>query len=132
MNSSMKNAGELFGVDAVLFTTIHEWTKMTVLSQINVKIEYVLKFTKTDEILFNRIGDITLNLSMNSGSALANLIGGMLTTALVKERIVGRNCNIYTLSDIPAGKYSPDFGKDGEVMSQSKEFTNGFVIIVCR
>lgn len=123
INGSMKKVGELFGVDAVLFTTIHEWTKTAVASQIRVKIEYLLKSTKTDEILFNRIGNVTLNISMNSGSLLVNMVGSMIATALTKEIVVGRNCNFYSLSDIPAGKYSPQFGKDGEANAQAKEFS---------
>ena len=122
VNSSMKKVGELFGVDAVLFTTIHEWTKTTIASQIKVKIEYVLKSTKTDEVLFNRIGDVTLSLSMNSGNPFVDLVGGLLSTAFTKEIIVGRSCNIYTIEDMPSGKYSPDFGKDGAIISQPKEF----------
>ena len=122
LNSSMKRVGELFGVDAVLFTTIHEWTKTAIASQIRVKIEYMLKSAKTDEILFNRIGDVTLSTTMNTGNAFADLIGGMVSTALTKEIVVGRNCNIYTLSDIPAGKYSPNFGMDGQEPAQPKEF----------
>ncbi len=124
INGSMKKVGELFGVDAVLFTTIHEWTKTTVTSQIRVKIEYLLKSTKTDEILFNRIGNVTLNISMNSGSLLVNMVGSMIATAMTKEIVVGRNCNIYTISDIPAGRYSPMYGKDGETMAQPKEFSS--------
>lgn len=122
INSSMKKVGELFGVDAVLFTTIHEWTKTSIASQINVKIEYLLKSTKTDEVLFNRIGDVTLSISMNTGNILADMVGCMVATSLTKEIVVGRNCNIYTISDIPAGKYSPMFGKDGELNAQPKEF----------
>ena len=122
INGSMKKVGELFGVDAVLFTTIHEWTKTAVASQIRVKIEYLLKSTKTDEILFNRIGNVTLNISMNSGSLLVNMVGSMIATALTKEIVVGRNCNFYSLSDIPAGKYSPQFGMDGQANAQAKEF----------
>lgn len=122
INGSMKKVGELFGVDAVLFTTIHEWTKTSVASQIHVKIEYLLKSTKTDEILFNRIGDVTLSVSLNTGNPLANIVGSMIATSLTKEIVVGRNCNIYTIRDIPAGKYSPMFDKDGELKSQPKEF----------
>lgn len=122
INSSMKRVGELFGVDAVLFTTIHEWTKTAIASQIRVKIEYMLKSTKTDQILFNRIGDVTLSTNINSGNAIADLIGGMVATALTKEIVVGRNCNIYTLGDIPAGKYSPNFGQDSQEPAQPKEF----------
>ena len=122
INGSMKKVGELFGVDAVLFTTIHEWTKTSIASQVRVKIEYLLKSTKTDEILFNRIGDVTLMISMNSGNSWVDMIGGMIATSLTKEIVVGRNCNIYSLSDIPAGKYSPMFEKDGDMKSQPKEF----------
>lgn len=122
INSSMKRVGELFGVDAVLFTTIHSWNKTTIASQIRVKIEYVLKSTKTDEILFNRIGDVTLSISLNSGNPLVDIVGSMVTTALTKEIVVGRNCNIFTISDIPAGKYSPLHGNDGNGSAQPKEF----------
>lgn len=122
VNSSMKNVGELFGADAVLFTTIHEWTKTTILSQIQVKIEYVLKSTKTDEILFNRVGNVTLSLSTNSGSLLVDLVAGVVSTALTKEIVAGRKCNVYTIDDIPAGKYCPNFGIDGEIKSKPKEF----------
>jgi hypothetical protein len=122
INGSMKKAGDLFGVDAVLFTIIHEWNKTTIASQVRVKIEYLLKSTKTDEVLFNRTGDITLSISMNTGNAWANMIGSMIATSLTKEIVVGRNCNIYTLSDIPAGKYSPLYEKDGDKPSQPKEF----------
>lgn len=122
INGSMKKVGELFGADAVLFTTIHEWTKTTLTSQVHVKIEYLLKSTKTDEILFNRIGDVTLNISMNTGNVLVNIVGSMIATSLTKEIVVGRNCNIYTISDIPAGKYSPQFNTDGALMAQPKEF----------
>ncbi|HZK95314.1 MAG TPA: GNA1162 family protein [Prolixibacteraceae bacterium] len=122
INGSMKKVGELFGVDAVLFTTIHEWTKTSIASQINVKIEYMLKSTKTDEILFDRIGDVTLSVSVNTGSIIGNVVGSMIATSLTKEIVVGRNCNIYTISDIPAGKYSPLFGLDGDKKAQPKEF----------
>lgn len=122
INGSMKKVGELFGVDAVLFTTIHEWTKTAIASQVHVKIEYLLKSTKTDEILFNRIGDVTLSISLNTGNVYANIIGSMIATSLTKEIVVGRNCNIYSISDIPAGKYSTMFEKDGELISQPKEF----------
>lgn len=121
-NSSMKKFGEVFGADAVLFTLIHDWRKTTIASQVRVKIEYLLKSTKTDEILFKRIGDVTLSISMNTGNVFADLVGSMLVTALTKEIVVGRNCNFYTLQDIPAGKYSPKFQADGETPAQPKEF----------
>lgn len=119
LDSSMKQVGQVFGADAVLFTIIHDWSKVTIAAQIIVNIEYILKSTKTDEILFNRKGNITLNVS-NSGG-LIGLAASMIATSLKKEIIVGRSCNIYTLSDMPAGKYSPDFMNDGTQMSGPKE-----------
>ncbi|WP_423129765.1 GNA1162 family protein [Gaoshiqia sp. Z1-71] len=122
INNSMKQVGDLFGVDAVLFTTIHEWNKTAIASQINVKIEYLLKSARTDEILFHRTGDITLNVSVNTGSIIGNVVGSMLATALTKEIVVARNCNYYTVTDIPSGKYSPTFGLDGDLKAQPAEF----------
>jgi hypothetical protein len=59
---------------------------------------------------------------MNTGNVLANIVGSMIATSLTREIVVGRNCNIYTISDIPAGKYSPLFGTDGELKTKPKEF----------
>jgi len=120
MDYSMKNVGELFGVDAVLFTIIHDWSKTTLASQVRVNIEYILKSTKSDEILFNRQGNITLNITSSAGG-LIGLATSMIATALTKEISVGRNCNIFTLSDIPEGKYGPKFMLDGEEYSGPKE-----------
>lgn len=124
LDSSMKRVGELFGVDAVLFTIIHDWSKTTIASQIRVDIEYVLKSTKTDEVLFQRKGKITLTKqSGGSGiAALVQLAANMIATALTNEIIAGRQCNYYTLADLPAGKYNPHFKKDGAIISGDKEF----------
>lgn len=122
INNSMKQVGEMFGVDAVLFTTIDEWAKTTIASQIRVVVEYTLKSTKTDEIIFSRKGDITYSPNTNSGNVLANLIANVLITALKKEVDVGRACNVYTLGDIPAGKYSPSWEIDGNTLSGEESF----------
>lgn len=123
INNSMKQVGELFGVDAVLFTTIHEWAKTTIASQVRVVVEYTLKSTKTNEIIFTRKGDITYSPNSNTGSALGNLVANMLTTALTKEIDVGRKCNVYTLGDMPAGKYSPSWEADGGASAGAESFT---------
>lgn len=122
INNSMKRVGELFGVDAVLFTTIEEWQKTTIANQVRVRIEYMLKSAKTDEILFNRVGDVTLDMSTNSGNVFADILGGMLATALQKEITVGRKCNFYTIEDIPGGKYSPKHNVDGNEGAGAREF----------
>lgn len=122
LNNSMQKVGDLFGADAVLFTIIHSWSKSTILSTINVRIEYILKSTKTDQVLFNRIGDITFNPSTNSGSVLLNIASNMIQTAFTKEISVARSCNNYTIIDIPKGKYHNDFGTDKLEYAGEKEF----------
>jgi len=128
-NSSMKQVGVLFGVDAVLFTTIHEWSKTTILAQIRIVVEYTLKSAKTNEILFSRMGDITYSPQANSntgsvlGDLLSNALSNMLTTAMTKEIEIGRRCNVYTLGDIPAGKYSPSWGLDGNSAAGAASFS---------
>lgn len=123
INNSMKRVGDAFGVDAVLFTIIHDWRKTTITGQVFVSIEYILKSTKTDAVLFNRKGNVTLTSNFNTGNALGNLVGSMLATALTKEIKVGRVCNSYTISDMPAGKYSASFDKDNDTGSLPKEFS---------
>lgn len=123
LDKSMKVVGSAFGADAVLFTIIHEWRKMTIGSTVEVKIEYLLKSTETDEILYNRIGVLRVSASSNSGNILADLAVSMIKTAFTKEVSVANKCNAYTFTDIPRGKYSPLYNKDGESPAGKKEFT---------
>lgn len=122
LGQSTKKIGEVFGADAVLFTTIHNWTKVSIAQCIRVKIEYQMISTATDEVLFHRIGDITVNTSVNTGNAIGNIVASIVVTALSKEIIAGQRCNLYTFSDLPAGKYHADFGQDGEKKAQRKVF----------
>lgn len=128
LNNSMKDVGELFGCDAVLFTVIHDWTKSTIGSYITVKIEYILKSTKTDEVLFNRIGTITYtppNYVSGGGlaGALLSVASDMISTALTKEIELGRACNNFTLRDLPEGKNSPTFHLDMDSIAAPKTFS---------
>lgn len=123
LNNSMKPVGALFGADAVLFTIIHNWEKSTVLNNITVKVEYMMKSTKTDSVLFHRIGRITYSSQLNSGNVWVDLLGQMLITSMQKEIEIGRKCNSYTLSDIPNGLYSPSFQADSIAPSGNKEFS---------
>ena len=49
LNSSLSKFGEVFGADIVLFTIIHKWDKSY--GNVMVELEYILKSTKTNEIL---------------------------------------------------------------------------------
>ena len=97
----MQPVGRLFGVDAVLFTTIHEWTKTTIAAQVQVTVEYTLRSAKTDAILFHRKGTVIYNPNTSSGSVLLNMLGDMLSAALTKEIELGRQCNEEAIGDIP-------------------------------
>lgn len=124
--SSMQPVGRLFGVDAVLFTTIHEWTKTTIAAQVQVTVEYTLRSAKTDAILFHRKGTVIYNPNTSSGSVLLNMLGDMLSAALTKEIELGHQCNEEAIGDMPAGGYSPVFGQDGNENAGSEEFSASF------
>ena len=121
-----QRVGRLFGVDAVLFTTIHEWTKTTIAAQVQVTVEYTLRSAKTDAILFHRKGTVIYNPNTSSDSVLLNMLGDMLSAALTKEIELGRQCNEEAIGDMPAGGYSPVFGQDGNESAGSEEFSASF------
>lgn len=122
VGQSMKKIGEVFGTDAVLLTTIHSWSKVSIAQCIKVKIEYQLISTATDEVLFHRTGDITVSTAVNAGNPIASLVASIVVTALSKEIVAGQRCNMYTFKDLPAGKYHAYFGQDGKEKAQPKEF----------
>lgn len=124
--SSMQPVGRLFGVDAVLFTTIHEWTKTTIAAQVRVTVEYTLRSAKTDAILFHRKGTVIYNPDTNSGNVFANILSDMLSVALTKEIDLGRRCSEQAIGDMPAGAYSPVSGRDGDESAGSEEFSASF------
>lgn len=107
----------ILGADAAMFTIIKEWKRMNVGGKLTVTIEYILRSTKTGETLYNREGKITVNTSVKSGvgggiGALIDIVATTINTAVTDKVIAGRKCNVFVLSDLPAGKYSPNFEKD--------------------
>jgi len=106
----------VLGADAVMFTIIKDWKRKTVLGYLDVNIEYILRSTKTGEILYNREGDIKLDTSVSGGSSAIGALVGMIATAVntaVTDKVVaGRKCNAFVLTDLPAGKYSEHHEKD--------------------
>lgn len=107
----------MLGADAAMFTIIKKWKRNNAGGKITVEIEYILRSTKTGETLYTREGNIKLDTSVSGGSggllgAAINLAATALSTALTDKVIAGRVCNIYVLSDLPAGKYSPSYEKD--------------------
>ena len=105
----------VYGADAVLFTTITRWNKLSALSQIEVAIEYTLKSTHTNEVLFHRSANVTINTSVvSSSSLLLDLIVNTVATALTDNVVGARKANAFILQDLPEGKYSPLYLNDKE------------------
>lgn len=123
IDKSMSIVNQTLGADAVLFTIIHDWRKVSIGNTVKVNIEYLIKSAKTDEILYNRIGTVKVNASSNTGNIFADLAVMIIKTAFTKEVAVARVCNDYTFTDIPKGKYSILYGKDQQSPAGKKEFS---------
>lgn len=127
LNQPLNKFGEVFGADAVLFTTITQWQKNAVMSTVDVEVEYVLKSTRDNEVLFQRKGNIEYSTKVKVNNAgLAGLIASaalsVANTAATNFTTIGRICNNYTLSDIPASKYNPSAKIDSTMVAGPKEF----------
>ena len=124
LNSPLTKFGEVFGADLALFTIIHKWDKSY--SMVKVEVEYILKSTKTNEILYSRRGEINYNTAVSgTGGTYGALFDIALTaanTVATKYVDVARICNSYTFKDLPAGKYNPFYGADGENLAGEKVF----------
>lgn len=120
IDGSAEIFGKVFDSDAILFTVINEWSKSAIGNTITVDIDYILKSTKTNEILFKRNGRLTVDTSINTTSggaigALAGMVASAVKTALTDKVVAARRCNDYILYDMPDGIFSPNYGKDMEV-----------------
>lgn len=120
INASLKPFLNVFGADAVLFTTINKWEKQAALSYITVGIEYTLKSTHTNEILFQRSGELKVSFSSGTGGILGFAVD-MLTAATADKIVAARRCNEYVLYDLPRGLYHPSFDKDQKIKAGVKE-----------
>lgn len=108
---------QVFGVDAVVFSVIDKWKKVGVGIETNIK--YIVKSTKTNEVLFERNCDLFLDLSQDSGKdkksaldVLVEVAATAIATATTDHIVAARKCNKYIFEDIPRGKYNPDYMKD--------------------
>ena len=120
IDANLKPFNTIFGADVALFTIINKWSKVTLGNMISVEIEYILKSTTTNEVLFNRKGIINVDTSVSAGGngafgALLDMALSAANTALTDKVIAARRCNIYVLGDLPSGVYSPQFGLDKDV-----------------
>ena len=120
----------VLGADAAMFTIIKNWRRSHLGGNLSVKIEYILRSTKTGKTLYKREGEITVDTSVSGGSgafgALVGMIATAVNTAATDKVIAGRKCTAFVLSDLPSGKYSPAFEKDAQNPA-GKEFVKAMV-----
>lgn len=127
LNTSLVEFVKVFGADLAVFTVIHKWSKSGLAAKVYVQVEYIIKSTKTNEILYTRTADITYNTSVSTGiggigGALADIAVSAINTAATKYVDVARACNAYTFKDLPGGKYSPMYDIDGKQIAGKKNF----------
>ncbi|MDD2951786.1 MAG: DUF799 family lipoprotein [Parabacteroides sp.] len=123
INGSLDPFRNVFGADAVLFTTINSWSKSALGGSITVNIEYELKSTRTRETLFKRAGQLTVDTSVSDSNILLSLVSSAINTALTDKIVAARRCNNYVLQDLPVGKYSSLNGQDKDVDAGNVNFT---------
>jgi len=130
LDAPLTKFGEMFGADLVLFTIIHKWDKKTALGKISVEIEYIFKSVKTNEIVYQRKGSISIDpLSISYDinpiymlvATAVNTASNAIQNARTDNTFVGSVCNT-TLLDLPAGPYSPLNGNDGNQSAGKKDF----------
>lgn len=107
----------VLGADAAMFTIIKCWNRRLIAGNLTVGVEYILRSTSTGETLYHREGLIHIDTSVNTGDeGLLETMVGMaftaLNTAMTDKIVAGRKCTALVLSDMPVGKYHPNYGKD--------------------
>lgn len=127
LDAPLNKFRDVFGADIVIFTIIHTWKKSGIASNVYVEVEYIIKSTITNEILYTRKGKVTYDASISTGAGgiaglIADLALSAVNTAATKYVDVARGCNLYTFKDLPAGKYHANYGTDGEPFAGKKNF----------
>ncbi len=130
LDAPLQKFGDVFGADVALFTIIHKWDKTY--GMVYVDVEYIVKSTKTNEILFARRGDISYNTTVqvqNAGgpygaliAAVGSMVATTVATAATKYVDVARIANAYTFKDMPVGIYAPQNPEEPKEIAGPKEF----------
>lgn len=107
----------VLGADAAMFTIIKSWKRNNVGGKLTAGVEYILRSTKTGEILYKREGLIKVDTSVSGSGgglfgALVNLAATAISTAATDKVVAGRRCTVYVLSDMPEGKYGQLYDQD--------------------
>lgn len=117
INGDLSTFKNILNADAAMFTVIKSWKKNALGGKVTVGVEYILKSTITNEVLYTREGLISVDTNVNAGGGglmgmAISMAATAVKTATTEHVVAGRKCNIYVLSDMPVGKYDDNFGKD--------------------
>jgi hypothetical protein len=111
---------EVFGADAILFVTIHDWTTkyLVLASNVTVDVSYRLVDTRTGRVLWETQQQ-AIRQSNGGGVGLGALVVAAvnaLITTTIDYRPLAREANIRAVDEarrgLPAGPYHVDFQKD--------------------
>lgn len=127
------NLATLFGADAVLYVTIHEWDAQYIVFATTtvVDFEYTLK-SKSGDTLWTARQKLTYQpQNNNSGTPLANLISGAISAAIERAspnylpltRQANRQAFYNINRGLPPGPYSPAFGAYYESLEAAQKAT---------
>ena len=115
---------EMFGADAVLYVTIQRWDARYIVlnTAVTVQLDYVLRDGRTGEELWSS-SNTKVYSSSSGGGGVAGLIADAITAAVEKASPsyvpLARQANYEATTKahqgVPAGKYHPKYGKDGEL-----------------
>ncbi len=119
LESDLKIFNTVFNADVALFTVINTWSKSGISGEVSVNIDYIMRSTKTNEVLFQRNGEVVIDTSVSSGTGgllglVVDLAATAINTAMTEKISAARECNTFILSDLPEGNYSNNYLKDKE------------------
>ena len=126
LQGPLNTFNDVFGADAILFTSINEWDKSSIGSKVTVDLEYILKSTKTNEVLWTKKGRMVYDTSVDTGigglwGIAADVVAGAINTAVTSYVPIAQSINVYVAHDIPVGKYHEQYMLDQEVGSTGPE-----------
>ncbi len=118
LEGSLSRFRDVLGANAAMFTIIKSWERDNADGELTVQAEYILRSTVSGETLYHREGCVTVSLATESDEeagflgALVDMLANTVATALTDHVEAGRKCTAIVLSDMPLGRYAPEYGTD--------------------
>lgn len=133
INKDLSKFNKLFGADLSVFTTIKKWDKSVIGSTVTVEIDYLIKSTRSNKIVYHKDATLVCDTSFDSGLSkssnpyvalfglIADITVSAVKTAVTEYTDVARSCNFRVFNnDLPKGKYNPLYELDTEQMAEQE------------